>query len=222
MDCRSWGGYRWSKCLDETDHDYIEFADPYNHRFDYAPCSFNMPQQFRFSYTWRIPSTPSLGFFGRQVIGGWETTGILTLQDGQPYLMESGIDNSATGIYYDRANLVGNPNLPGGRSTRQKLLEWFNTNAFQVNTPGTFGNSPKNFLSGPGFANFDFSLIKSFPIKKGPFAETQRIDFRAEFFNLFNRPNFGEPDSTVTDSTFGQVLSAGSPRIIQFALKYVF
>jgi hypothetical protein len=64
--------------------------------------------------------------------------------------------------------------------------------------------------------------VKSFPLSFGHFAESQKLDFRAEFFNLFNKPNFFNPDSTVLDSTFGQVLGAADPRIIQFSLKYSF
>jgi hypothetical protein len=102
------------------------------------------------------------------------------------------------------------------------VQELFNTSAFTQNAIGTWGNSPRNFLIGPGLANFDFSAIKSFRFKAGPFGDSQRIDFRAEFFNLFNRPNFANPDNFMVDPTFGQILAAGSPRILQFALKYVF
>jgi hypothetical protein len=77
-------------------------------------------------------------------------------------------------------------------------------------------------LIGPGVFNLDFSLIKTFPIRKGPFAEIQGLQFRAEFFNLFNRPNFANPIATVTSPSFGQVLSAADPRIIQFGLKFVY
>jgi hypothetical protein len=215
-------GYRWSKCLDETDLAFTEFTNPSNFRFDYAPCGFNMPHQVRLSYVWQLPGVRSLGFIGRNVIGGWETAGILTLQAGFPFTVTSGIDNSLSGIGLDRADIVGNPSLPGGSSTGQKLQQWFNTSAFQTNALGTFGDAPRNFLSGPGTANFDFSLIKSIPIKKGHFAETQRLDFRAEFFNLFNHPNFGLPVASVTSPTFGRILSAGTPRIAQLALKVVF
>jgi hypothetical protein len=124
---------------------------------------------------------------------------------------------------YERADIIGNPNLPSNRPLAQKLSEWFNPAAFTVNAIGTFGNTGRNILTGPNYGDFDMGLVKSFPIKKGPFAETQHIDFRAEFFNLFNRANFSNPDSTVTDGpTFGTILSANSPRIVQFALKYVF
>ena len=90
----------------------------------------------------------------------------------------------------ERADIVGNPNLPSNRPLAQRLSEWFNPAAFTYNAIGTFGNSPRNFLIGPNYADVDLGLVKSFPIKIGPFAETQQIDFRAEFFNLFNRANF--------------------------------
>ena len=87
---------------------------------------------------------------------------------------------------------------------------------------GTYGNSPRDLLRGPGFFNLDYSLIKSFRIHYGPLKETQKIDFRAEFFNIFNHPNFNNPSGGSSSSQFGQITGAGSPRVIQFALKYIF
>jgi hypothetical protein len=82
-----------------------------------------------------------------------------------------------------------------------------------------FGNSPKNFMTGPGFWNTDFALVKSFPI-----AEPARLEFRAELFNLFNHPNFANPGSNVgSPGSFGIISSTvSSPRIAQFALKLRF
>lgn len=132
------------------------------------------------------------------------------------------MDNSFSGIGADRADIVGNPYLAGGRTTAQQLSEWFNINAFAPNADGTFGDSARNTLEGPGYANFDFSMVKSIPIRKDPLGESQHLDFRAEFFNLFNHPNFGGPVSSLSSSNIGRILSAGSPRIIQLALKYYF
>jgi hypothetical protein len=156
------------------------------------------------------------------VIGGWETSGILNLRDGLPYSVKSGIDNSLSGINADRADIVGDPSLPSNRSKAQKLQQWFNTQAFTTNALGTFGTSSRDMLIGPGVANIDFSLLKVFPIRKGPLSETQAFQFRAEFFNVLNRANFNNPNATVTASTFGRVLSAADPRIIQFGLKFVY
>jgi hypothetical protein len=156
------------------------------------------------------------------VIGGWQSSGVLTLRAGFPFSVLSGLDYSYSGNGIDRADLIGDPHLPGGRSKAEKLNEWFNTSAFTFNAPGTFGSSGRDIIRQPGVANFDFALTKSFPLNFGRFAESQRIEFRAEAFNLFNHANFGRPDRTMTHSKFGQILSAADPRILQFALRYSF
>jgi hypothetical protein len=217
-------GYRWSKCLDDVNENAATYtASAYtstNPAFDYAPCVYNVPNQFRFSYAWRIPAAQSMNAFARTVLGNWETNGILTLQSGLPFTITSGVDNSISGIGLDRADTVGNPALAGNRSTSQKLQQWFNTQAFAMNALGTFGDSQRNLLLGPGLANFDVSLIRSFPIRKGPSAESQAIQFRAEFFNAFNHPNFGLPNSSVASSSFGRITTVADPRIMQLALKF--
>jgi hypothetical protein len=169
-----------------------------------------------------IPVPRSMGALARNVLGNWETNGILTLQSGIPFNITSGVDDSLSGIGLDRAELVGNPPLPGGRSQAQQLHEWFNTQAFTVNTLGTYGNTPRNYLEGPGFANLDFSVMRGFPIHIGPLAESQVLQLRGEFFNVFNHPNFNNPTSSVTSSNFGQILGAASPRVIQLGLKFVY
>jgi hypothetical protein len=97
------------------------------------------------------------------------------------------------------------------------LTEYFNTQVFARNQLGTFGNTARDILRGPGSANFDWSLFKNFPI-----TESRYIQFRAEFFNLANHANFGQPVNSFTNPNFGKILSAGSPRIIQLAAKFVF
>ena len=219
-------GYRWAKMLDElngggTSLGQGDYTTP-DPKFDHALSSVDVNHQFIGSYVWELPTPQSLGFFGRNVIGGWRSSGVLTLRAGFPYSILSGLDYSYSGIGSDRADLIGDPSLAGSRSKAAQLAEWFNTAAFTFNAPGTFGNAGRNILRAPGLATFDFSMSKSFPLKFGPFAETQHLDFRAEAFNLFNRANFGRPDRTITDPTFGQVLSAGDPRILQLALRYSF
>jgi hypothetical protein len=83
------------------------------------------------------------------------------------------------------------------------------------NLLGQYGQSGRNILSGPAYVNTDIAVLKEFP-----FRERYRVQFRGEFFNIFNQVNFGNPDSTQTDSTFGQILGANSGRVIQFALKF--
>lgn len=219
------GGYRWAKCLDEAStasFSVEEYSDPRNRMLDYGLCNSDIASQFKMAAVWNLPTPTKLGFVGRHVLGRWSANGIWTSNDGLPFSIDASTDTLLSGSTTERADIVGNPSLSGGRSTAQTLTEYFNTAAFQNAPFGSAGNSPRNFLRGPGFANLDFSLIKSFPIHKGPFAETQRIDFRAEFFDIFNSPNFGQPGNEVNTTSFGEILSANSNRILQFALKFSF
>jgi hypothetical protein len=160
-----------------------------------------------------------MGFVGRHVLSGWEVNGLLTLRSGLPFTVTSGIDNSLSGIGLDHADIVGNPSLPGDRSKGDQLKQWFNTQAFVANALGTFGTSSRNLLRGPGFSNLDFSVVRWFPITK---REAQKLQFRAEFFNVFNHANFNNPNSSVSSSSFGRITGAADPRIVQFSLKFVF
>jgi hypothetical protein len=221
-------GFRWAKSLDEASQsDFDEDVNsPYNIRASRGLSDYDIKRQFTLSYVWQPAVPEAFGPVGRQIFGNWRLNGILSIRTGFPYSIYSGVDNALIGaeVNLERGDLTGqSPSLPGGRSESQKLNEWFNTAAFTYNAIGTFGNSARNFLRGPGLANMDFALVRSFPISKGPFKETQRLDFRAEFFNIFNRPNFQNPDFTITDGPlFGAVLGALDPRILQFALKFLF
>ena len=219
------GGYRWAKCMDlagsTASFAFNEFTDAKNPAVDRGVCNSNLAQQFKLAGVWHMPTLNNLGFVGRNVLGGWMTSGILTRQDGFPFSVLANGDANEDGTVNDRANLIGNPALPGGRSEAQKLAEWFNTTAFATPVDSD-GNTGRNFLTGPSFVNLDAALIKSFNIPFGPFRETQKLDFRTEAFNLFNHPNFSTPDGSMADATFGSIYTAQSPRILQFALKFVF
>ena len=118
----------------------------------------------------------------------------------------------------DRADYIGgNPSLDSGRPHGQLIAQYFNTAAFAPNAIGTFGNSGKNILRGPRFFGADLGLLKTNKI-------TDRVSsqFRAEFFNVFNNVNFNLPNANVSSASFGQITSAGDPRILQLALKLQF
>ena len=108
--------------------------------------------------------------------------------------------------------LVGHPEL-----TNPTLTKWFNTDAFIANGPGQYGNSGRNILHGNKAVNFDVGLTRRFQV-----TERQRMEFRAEAFNVLNLMRPGNPNTSLNSSLFGQVTSALDPRIMQFALKYVF
>jgi hypothetical protein len=220
------GGYRWSRCMDESASGATtsgsQFTNPKDIFFDRGRCNSDVAHQIKMATVYRLPQFLNMGFLGRNILGGWTMTGILVWRDGFPFSVSSGRDTDLDGVGNNRADLVGDPNLPGGRSLNEKLNKWFNTSAFATPAVGTLGTSIRNSVGGPGFFDLDYSMIKSFSIPYGPFRETQKLDFRAEFFNIFNHPNFNAPVSNMTSSTFGQIQSAGDPRILQFALKYIF
>jgi hypothetical protein len=138
-------------------------------------------------------------------------------QSGTPFSVTSGVDNSQSAVNADRADVIGNPYLAGGRSKADIIQQYFNRAAFKVNVAGTFGNSGRNILYGPGQENIDFGAVKTFSI-----TERYKVQFRAEAFNLFNHANLNNPNRNVSAGTFGTITAAGAPRVLQLALKAMF
>jgi hypothetical protein len=154
------------------------------------------------------------------LLGGWEVSGIIQLQDGFPFTVLSNVDYSNTGSTSPRPDRVCN----GAGS--QTVAAWFNTSCFsttaleQASQSGSprFGNSGKNILTGPGLHEWDLSLIK-----KNQLTEKLRLELRFEFFNIFNTANFSTPGNwTINTSTAGVITSAATPRDIQFGIKLDF
>jgi hypothetical protein len=172
---------------------------------------------FNFSGAWQIPNAPLHGL-ANTLINGWELTALTNWRSGFPFTVFSNEDNSFSGVGGDRADYIGGPAmLDAGRSHGQLIQEYFNVNAFVPNAVGTFGNSAKNLLRGPGFFSTDMGLLKDFAI-----TERIRTQFRAEFFNVFNNVNFGQPGNSLGSPRTGKITSASDPRIIQLALKLAF
>lgn len=212
--------YTWSRSIDEvsyqTDLCGINIINPYNVREYRGVSDFNVPHRFVLNYLWQLPS-PKQGL-KRALFGGWETSAILNWQSGFPLNISSGGDysfsNPARGN--DQAQVITTPHYTHG-STNDKITQWFTTSAFTAPADNTFGNAGRNILIGPGTFNIDFSAHKVFS-----FGERYQLQYRAEFFNFLNHPQFYNPDTTLSDSTFGQITSARDPRIIQMALKFLF
>jgi hypothetical protein len=219
--------YTYSKEMDFNGGDSSEFTllqnanDP---MADYSVGDFDVPQRLVISPVWQLPLGSGQHFLNRKGVvnglaGGWELSSILTFQSGYPFGVYSPQDFSNTGSASPRPDRICNGAGP------QEVSEWFNTGCFTTaplatalaNGTPTFGNSGRNILWGPGLADWDVSLIK-----RTQLTERYGLEFRAEFFNFLNRPNFGPPDSGVGDSTYGYVTSAGTPRDIQFGLKLEF
>lgn len=216
------GNYAWSKGLNNFAPlgAYSSNTNPFNRAFDYGPSADDLTNVIKFSGVYQFPHANFPGLVDR-LLNGWSLSSILTWQGGFPFSVFSGYDNSFSAVYEDRPDFTGTniheAELSPSRPHGQLISEWFNTSLFAPNQVGTFGNVGKNFLRGPGFFNTDLALLKDTKI-----SERVSLQFRAEFFNAFNNVNFNNPDSTLTDSAFGQILSAQDPRILQFALKLLF
>jgi hypothetical protein len=195
--------------------------DNYNLNAERGNSDFDIRQRLSWSFIYQLPTAHGVP---KTLGAGWELGGILTLQTGQPFSVLTGQDNSSTGLGNDRPNLAGDPN--SGPHTVQR---WFNTSAFQPNAPLTFGNAGRNIVVGPGYREFDFSILKNSKI-----GERANVQFRAEFFNIVNHPSFALPSSILAAPNFGALfqtpdaaqnnvgLGSGGPRLIQFALKLSF
>jgi hypothetical protein len=151
------------------------------------------------------------------VAGNWQLNGITTLRTGQPFTPITGI-NTANTTGNNRPNRIADGNLP---SDRQSVNLWFDKSAFVNAASPNYGNAGRNILTGPGAVNFDFSVFKRFPIRK--MGEGGELQFRTEFFNLFNHPQFGLPNARVDITQGGSITSlVTSMRQIQFGVKAVF
>jgi carboxypeptidase family protein len=211
--------YTWSKMLDDVNglDDFAQQANPFDLRAERGLSDLDIPHRFVASFIWQLPSLKDRNGWVRNIAGDWEINGIATLQSQAPFSVTTSTDNSGSGLFLDRADLVGDAHISGDRSKQEIIQEAFNTAAFAPNAPGTFGNSGRNILRGEFQEYLDLGIVKAFPI-----SEHHRLQFRAEAFNLFNHSNLGNPDGGFGSPTFGQITSATAPRVLQFALKYMF
>jgi outer membrane receptor protein involved in Fe transport len=194
----------------------ITSTNPFDPRFDWGPANFDIRHRFVSSWLLELP-----GRFGNRlahgVLGGWHLTGILVLQSGTPFTAVSGVDNARSGTGGQRVDVIGDPDLPSGRSRSEQIVEWFNTAAFTTNALGTFGNAGRNSLRGPGYRTVDLGLHKNFQV-----TPDVRIQYRFEAFNALNFVNLNLPNANRSAGTFGRITSAGEPRILQMALRVSF
>ncbi len=216
------GAYTWSKSMDEISDDIfnataVPLVDSNDRLREYAPSGFNPAHVFVLSYLWEIPSVNRWGWFGKQVVSGWQLGGITRFDQGSPMTFTSGSDRNLDGNANDRADLVGDPVISGDRSRDEWLLRYFNTAAFAQPALGTAGTSGRSIMVGPGAATWNLSAFKNFV----PF-EKHRLQFRTEMFGAFNHPNFNNPNTALNNTNFGRILGAGGARVVQFGLKYLF
>lgn len=214
--------YTWSHAIDggsvpvnflNPNSEAIFPEDKNNLRLDRGNSAFDARHRFVLSALYQLPFKSHSGFAGK-ALGGWQVNGILTWQTGFPFTLLDTSDPNQDGQPTDRPNRVGDP-FGAGTRTPQK---WFDAAAFVHPPAGTDGTAGRNSLTGPGISNLDFSLVKNFAV-----TERQNVQFRAEFFNLVNHPNFDIPVNDFNSPAVGQIHNTRLPsRQVQFALKYSF
>jgi hypothetical protein len=209
--------YTWSKLIDDASDDGTLPFNPFNLSANRAVSDNDVPHRFAGSFVWQVSGVAQHGGLLRAVTSGWEVNGIVTQQSGSPFNVLSGVDNSRSAVNADHADQIADWRLSGDRPEADRIGRYFNTSAFVVNAPGTFGDTARNLLRGPRKSNVDLGLAKSFVM-----AGHRRVQFRAEAFNLLNHANFGGPNATVSAATFGRITTAGNPRVMQLALKVIF
>ena len=238
--------YTLSKSIDSSSTDNLgaTVSNPFNLRTERGRSDWDRLHAFVASWVWS-PETHFSEAWKNKLFGAWTLTGITALQSGTPLTFVSGEDVALDGTFGDQhAQLNGQPIGINHPNRASMINQFFNTGAFvdptcsftpqpgnplsieqQNCTPfnlvysmlGQYGNSGRGILSGPAFSNTDFSIIKNIP-----FTERYQVQFRSEFFNVFNQVNFNNPRQTVTSGTFGQIRGANSGRVIQFGLKLFF
>jgi carboxypeptidase family protein/TonB-dependent receptor-like protein len=217
--------------------------DAYHPQLNKAVAVQNQPNSLVFNYLWSLPFFRDAQGWKGELLDGWQLIGITAFRTGLPLTVceDRDIDGTLSEAC-QRPNLVGNPRL--SKSARN-LDRYFNTSAYVLQEPGTFGNAGLNMFTGPGINNWDFSIFKNFRVPwfgKGSSSlgsESATLQFRAEFFNLFNHTQFSDVNTTFVPQTdangnllvgqppdpssgVGSVTGARAPREIQFALKFIF
>jgi len=185
--------------------------DAYNVRGDWGPSNYNRNHILAISYVYPLPFWKTGRDWYKVALGGWQISGVTTLQSGLPFNITIPTDTAGTGLSgQQRPNVIGDWHGP----TRTQYLT---PSAFAVPAAGTFGNLGLNAVFYPNFNNWDVSLQKTFRV-----TERVRTAFRAEFFNIPNHLSYTAISGSFTSSTFGQITGATDPRTMEFALRLTF
>jgi hypothetical protein len=211
--------YTWSKSIDDSSG-WGDQINVVNHSLSRSLSSFDVPQNFVVSYHYDLPFDK---IRRNRVTSGWTVSGITRFSSGLPVFLTENDDNSLLGTFGTgpNGNGVDTPNFNGGTLTFNRNprsgLPYFDPNDFTTETIGQLGTANKRFFHGPGINNFDMALLKDTHI-----TESKVLQFRLEFFNVFNHAQFQNPSGSILNGTFGYVTAANAPRIGQLALKLLF
>lgn len=195
------------------------FDDPLRMVFDRGLSEYDRKHRVVVSYVWQLPQMRNANAALRTVLGDWQATGIFQAQSGTPFTIFAGRDQSRTGLNRDRGVYSGDPVTGAGGcgATEAPCVNFLNPAAFTLPGVGEFGNVGKAAIRGPNLWTWDMGFFKDIP-----FAERYRVQFRFEYFNIFNRTNLNNPTATVSAGGFGGIRSASDPRIGQVGVKILF
>jgi hypothetical protein len=216
--------YTFSKSIDQSSN-VGEEVNPINPALSRALSAFDVTHNFVVSYAWELPVDRLLAASDRWT-KGWTLSGITHFSSGFPVTLLNYGDNSLLGAEPNGINNYGvdEPQFTPGpldlNSNPRNGKSYFNTSLFSPQPLGTPGNARRRFFYGPGLDNYDIALMKSVPL-----TESKSLQFRMEGFNVFNHAQFFGPaavNGNMNSSTFGQVVGAGSPRLLQAAVKLIF
>ncbi|WP_233581183.1 carboxypeptidase-like regulatory domain-containing protein [Acidipila sp. EB88] len=222
--------FTWARTNDTFSTGSVSFGnplpDPFNIRFNLGRSDLNIPLISVTNFVYTTPALTGHNQLLRQTLGGWEVSGIYTMQSGLPFSIAGGGNASGSNEYGDRDDYApGYMKLSDFGVHRGPKAQWlgqyFNPAGFSLtgNAPGTFGNTPRNLFQGPGINTGDGGVYKNWLYK-----ERYNVQFRWEMFNAFNHASFANPNNNPLSSGFGQITAIGpiAPRVQQAALKLTF
>ncbi|MGC8550740.1 MAG: hypothetical protein ACP5M4_13685 [Acidobacteriaceae bacterium] len=225
----SWGlnllaNFQYSKTLSDSwgTADSTANQNAYCRSCDKGPVSYDIPHALTVSAVYDLPIGRGRSLFSNMprpanaFVGGWRISAITTLQAGNPFTVTSP-NNTSSPFSVVRADQTCNgADSYLSHHLRSDGFVYFRTSCFSSPPAGYFGNSPRGVLFGPGAANTDVGLAKDIAIYRA-----LKLELRGQFFNVFNHPNFGNPDAYTGSSSFGVINTAGAPRILQIAGRFV-
>ena len=209
--------YTYSKGIDNSSG-FCQWVNFSNYRLTRALSSYDLTHNFVASYNWAVPFDHLFSGAPKQLTQGWQFIGISRFSSGFPISLSQNGDYSLVGEgSTDTPNVVGqvrtqDPRNPGPNGPNTYFLP----DAFASQDLGRFGTANRRFFHGPGILNTDFAVLKS-----TKFTETMALEFRVEFFNIFNHAQFKNPSGNFSSSNFGIVTSARDPRIGQLSMKFL-
>jgi hypothetical protein len=234
--------YTWAKSIDDVSTASVAFLtrvnDQNNASASRGLSDFDRRQRFVTSGVYQLPFFSSSSGLKKGALGGWEASGVVTLQSGAPFTVYDPAGGTAYALASTPSSTAtfapgfGCTNAPSHGSPEARLANWVNPAAYlpdplaptlsngMPSDATVYGNTPRNCIIGPPQKNVDFTLEKAFRITEG-----QSLRFRTDFFNLFNHPSFQIPALAAVSSAGGSApitSTVGTPRLIQFSLKYSF